>query len=98
MDALSDSTTVKRTETSLATTIDGEAVVLERDSGIYFGLNEVATYVWESLSEPRSFGELRETVLSEYDVSWERCDRDLEEIISEFDDRGLVELEERSRE
>jgi hypothetical protein len=83
---------VEKTESSLATTIDGEAVVLETESGVYFGLNEVATYIWERLDEPRSVAALREAILSEYDVTPERCARDLQRILTEFSDRGLVEL------
>lgn len=95
MDVLSNSTTIKKSDASLATTIDGEAVILETESGVYFGLNEVATYIWELLDEPRDLEELCEAVLSEYDVSRERCERDLQEVLRDLEGRGLVEFEDR---
>lgn len=87
------STTIVPRDSALATTIDGEAVVLETESGTYYGLNEVATFVWDELDEPRSIESLRDAILEEYEVDPEQCERDLQEVVDKMASNGLVDVE-----
>lgn len=94
MSTLSPSTRIEPRESALATTIDGEAVVLETESGTYFGLNEVATFCWEELDEPRTLEALCDAVVEEFDVDRETCEADVEALVEDLAERGLVDLEE----
>ena len=91
-DGLSPTDTVASSETALSTTLDGEAVILETESGTYYGLNEVATHVWERLDEQQTIADLRDSVLAEYDVEQERVEHDLEAVLADMAENGLVEI------
>lgn len=94
MQNVTESATVVATDNALATTIDGEAVILETESGTYFGLNEVATYIWDHIQDEQTVTELRDSILDQYDVTPERCNRDLEETLQTMETKGLVAVEE----
>ena len=88
------STTAVADENALSTTIDGETVILQQEAGEYYGLNEVATFIWELLEEPRMVSEICEAVTREYDVTYERCEVDVTMILTELAEKELVTLSE----
>lgn len=67
-----------------------ELVALDPEGGKCFGFNNVATSVWRELEHPKSFDELREVLLDEYDVDPEECTRELRELLDDLSARGLV--------
>ena len=89
---LTQSTTVVAVENALSTTIDGETVILHRDVGKYYGLNEVGTFIWELLQEPRSVEELCQEVLDAYDIERERCRNDIEALLVDLGEEDLVQV------
>lgn len=72
--------------------LEGEAVILHLQEGVYYGLNEVASKVWKLVQEPRSIMEIRDALLADYDVEADDCTRDLLELLKRFRDWKLVEL------
>jgi hypothetical protein len=76
----------------LSCDLAGEAVILDLNSGVYFGLNEVGARVWNLVQEPRSVREIRETILREYDVEPGRWEVDLQALLRELAEAGLVEV------
>jgi hypothetical protein len=44
------------------------------------------------LQQPRSVGELRDTLLSEYDVEARRCEQDLLALLETMHNEGLIEI------
>jgi hypothetical protein len=90
----SDATEVSATESALATTLDGEAVILETESGSYYGLNEVATLIWDELDDGATIHDLETEILAEYDVSEAQCRADLEGVLEDLADKGLVTFSE----
>jgi hypothetical protein len=69
-----------------------ELVALDPNAGECFGFNRVATSVWRELSEPRSFGQLRDALIEEYEVDSEQCARDLVELLKDLSEKGLVTI------
>jgi len=89
---MSDGATYRATSRQVSSTVDGEAVILHMDEGIYFGLNEVGTHVWGLLREgPRSLAELCDAVTEEFEVEPERAEADLVALLSELEQQGLAE-------
>lgn len=86
------STTVVAADNALSTAIDGETVILQQEAGEYYGLNEVATFIWELLEEPRTVDEICEAVTAEYDVTYERCEADVTMMLTELAEKELVTL------
>lgn len=72
--------------------LEGEAVLLEPEGGVYFGLDPVGTRVWALLQEPRPLGEIHALLLGEYDVEPDRLWRDLVTLAGELRQAGLVTL------
>jgi len=74
----------------LINVIDGEAVLLNLKSECYFGLDEVGVRMWQALTELDSTKAAYETLLAEYDVEPQKLQHDLEELIQQLVERGLV--------
>ena len=47
--------------------------------------------VWRKLAEPKSFDELRDSLVADYDVSSEQCSTELKALLDEMKAQGLVE-------
>ena len=72
--------------------LDGEAVILNLKSGKYCGLSEVGAHIWQLLQEPTSVKEIRDTLLKEYEVEQDRCERELLALLQDLADNGLIEV------
>jgi len=70
--------------------LGGEAAILNLDTGAYYGLDPVGARIWSFLSTPHTVSELRDTILSEYDVDAARCEADLVALLDSLAAAGLV--------
>jgi hypothetical protein len=68
-----------------------ELVALDPDGGNCFGFNGVATTVWRSLSEPKSFEQLRDELLNEYEVDRDQCSGELQGLLDDMIAKRLIE-------
>jgi hypothetical protein len=48
--------------------VGDETVLLDLESGVYFGLDGVGKRIWESIGEGLSLGETAAVIVSEYEV------------------------------
>lgn len=67
-----------------------EIVALDPAGGHCFGFNSVAASVWRQLSQPRSFAELKTSLLDEFDVSDAECEADLAKLLEQLATDGLI--------
>lgn len=72
--------------------LDGEAVILNMKSGIYCGLNEVGARIWQLIQEPTIAKGVLDTLIEEYDVEPDRCEREVLALLQEMSDNGLIEV------
>lgn len=79
-----------RSRNALGEVVDGELVLLNLDSGEYFGLNRTGTRIWELLGETTDLDEVHRALLGQFAVDPEVLRRDLEELIAELEQAGLV--------
>ena len=70
--------------------LDGEAVLLNLASGIYFGLDAVGTRVWQLIEQHGRLDTVLERMCEEYDAPADVLQRDLLRIASELAQKGLV--------
>jgi hypothetical protein len=70
----------------------GEAAILNIKSGVYYGLDPVGARVWSLLEDPRTVDDIRSTIVDEYDVEPERCERDLIVLLEKLLAEGLIEV------
>jgi hypothetical protein len=83
---------VVATAHQLVEPVAGGAVLLHLTSGIYYSLDDVGARIRTLVEEPCSPGRIAETILSEYNVAPERCQRDVLAFLHQLADNGLVEL------
>ena len=90
--ALSPQSTVRICEDILFNNLQGEVVILNPKSGIYFGLDPVGSRAWQLIQEQGRLGPVRDAMLKEYEVSAERLWEDLQKLVTRLADNGLVEV------
>lgn len=69
---------------------DNEVALLDGASENYFGLNEVATYIWSRLDAPQSVSGLCKAVLAAYEVEPAECEREVRACLAEMTARELI--------
>jgi hypothetical protein len=69
-----------------------ESAILNLKNSVYYGMDPVGTRVWNLLKQPRSVEEIRNTLLSEYEVGAELCERDLLVLLEKMRSEGLIEV------
>lgn len=75
----------------VSTVVDGEVTILDPRSGVYFGLEEVGASVWRALeAAPIGVDGLVAVVTREFEVDDATCRPDIETLLRELSDRGLV--------
>ena len=72
--------------------LEGEAVILNLESGVYFGLNGVGTRIWALIQEHGSLRKVLEAMQQEYEVAPQELESDLLQLIEQLQTRGLVIL------
>ena len=74
----------------VARRVGEETVILDLQSGTYFGLDPVGARAWELIAEGRSLGAVRAAMLEEYDVDAPRLERDIRKLVEDLRAHGLV--------
>ena len=83
--------TYRRAVDLLEADIDDELVALEPTKGACFGFNSVAKDVWRKLERPQSFEELKNELLSEYEVTADQCSEELRGLLDSMSWAQLIE-------
>ena len=84
-------TQYKASSNHLYSEIDDEAVILDLNSGVYYGLNDVGVDIWRWLQEAQSKEQILSLLLDEYEVSRQQAEEDVEAIFTQFLETGLIE-------
>lgn len=89
---ISKNSTVSAAKDQVSCDLAGEAVILNMNSGIYYGLNAVGARVWGLIQEPTTVSSVLDTLLAEYDVELVRCESDLFVLLDDLATRELIEI------
>ena len=79
-------------ETVLFRELDGESVLLNLNTESYLGLDDVGTRMWALFTTEPSIQAACDKLLAEYDVTPEALHHDVEVLLSQMLEHGLVEL------
>jgi hypothetical protein len=90
MEPLSLKDTVRISGDVVFREIDGEGVLLNLGTGIYFGLNDVGTRIWNLLQQDGSLRKVFHSLQKQYDVTPDRLEQDLLQLVSQMLEKGLV--------
>jgi Coenzyme PQQ synthesis protein D (PqqD) len=80
------------TRDQVSAPLGGEAAILQLKDGVYYSLDPVGARIWALLQEPRRVGDLKETLVREFDVSAEQCETDLFELLEKLSGANLIQV------
>jgi hypothetical protein len=70
--------------------LDGEAVLLDLQTGAYFGLNKVGAHIWQMYGEGQSVQQAIESVCQRFEVEAARAEQDARALTEKLVERGLL--------
>ncbi len=86
-------TRLVRTKKILASPIDDELVMFDSDAGKYYGMNTVASVIWNNLEESKTIEEMCDILTGKFDISKEKCLEELIGFLPDLEKRGLIQFE-----
>ena len=76
----------------LSARLGPESVVLGVTKGVYYGLDEVGAHVWDLIQTPAVVADVRDAIVSDFDVDAGTCERDLVAFLLELDSNGMIDV------
>jgi hypothetical protein len=95
-ETIAPTSTLIANKRSAACDLDGEMVILNLDSGMYFGLNPVGATIWNHIQSERSFEEVIAHLLHEYKVDRARCEAEVTLLLQKMNSQGLIDIHNRA--
>jgi hypothetical protein len=83
---------LQRNPDQMFSVIDDEVVMLDIREEEYLNLTSQASYIWQVLENPFSFGELTDHLCSTFQVEEEVCIRDSLEFIMELVQKNMIQI------
>jgi hypothetical protein len=84
--------TIRINPSTLHREIQGEGVLLQLDTGQYFGLDEMAERMWALMMEHGDLARVETKLLEEFDVEPDALAGDLDRFVNALIERQLVEV------
>lgn len=89
---ISENTIVVSVKNQISSDLGGEAVILNMNTGIYHGLNEVGAFVWNLIEQPQAVKDIQQTLLQEYETEASVCTNDLFVLLKDLQSAELIEV------
>lgn len=86
-------TTLQRNDEVIEADIDGDKVMMDIESGNYYGLDPVARRIWEILETPMTANQVAEQLIQEFDVSLDQCQTDIQPFIEDMVNNQLLKTD-----
>jgi hypothetical protein len=67
-----------------------EAVMMSVTAGRYYGLNAVASRIWELLETPKTIAQLCAQICEEFEVDIQTCEAEVLKFVQDLIDNGIV--------
>jgi len=74
----------------MARELDGDVVILDITSGRYFSINDVGALVWERLADDTDRDTLVEAVTETFDVDSATATADIDALLDQLTEAGLI--------
>lgn len=72
--------------------LQGESVILDLQSGKYYGLDEVGTRLWHLLARYGQLGPVYQSLLEEYDVAADQLQADILQLVDTLAGYELLQV------
>ena len=70
--------------------IGEEVVMLDMESGFYFGLNSVASVIWGLLANEIGFEELIDQLMAQFEVERSLCETDTKDLLDQMLEKNII--------
>ncbi len=71
--------------------VDGEAVILDVDTAVYYSLGGVGLRIWELVGKKVSPAKIIKTLAEEYEADPKRIARDVEALLKKLKKEAMIE-------
>jgi len=77
MSNLTTDAVISHGEDQVFTIVEGEAVLMRIENGMYYKLDDIGTRIWSLIETPISLGALCDQLVNEYNVERDACEKDV---------------------
>lgn len=83
---------ISRTASVMFTQVDRDKVMMDMEQESYFGLNVVASVIWDLLEEPATPAKLCTALLERFEVDQETCQRETLAVLERMNRLGIIKV------
>lgn len=91
--AIDRSTRIRRNPDLLTAEVDGEVVMMSVEQGVYYGLDDIGSDVWNRLAEPVTVASLLTGLQARYDGDAAIIERDVMVLLADMAAKDLIRIE-----
>ncbi|MFT5083440.1 MAG: hypothetical protein ACI9Y1_001483 [Lentisphaeria bacterium] len=84
------SSTVRRNENIVDAVIDGETVMMSIENGQYYGLDNIASRIWQLVEKPIKINDICQSLQEEYNVNQTLCQSDVIAFLDNLKESDVV--------
>jgi len=82
---------VSKNDNFVETEADGEVILMHLDDGSFFSLSSTGKRIWELLEDPQSIASICNQLCSEFDVPEDQCLTETMTLLSQLQERNLID-------
>ncbi len=79
-------------ERAVGEVIDGEAIIINLVTGVYYSMQGIGGEIWSMICERRSARSMVEEIVARYDADAEQVQRDLDDVLAQLAAEELVRI------
>lgn len=92
MASLNQQLFILRNRQHVHSAIDGEVIIMNVDLGEYYGMDKIASDIWQRIEQPVTVGDLVKHYHATYSGDTEEIENDIYEFLQDMTDKGLITL------
>lgn len=85
-------TLLKKSNDLIEANLGESLALMSIESGKYFGMNQVAKYIWKEMDEEISFDDLISRLINLFDIDSETCASNCREFLNQLYQKNMVNL------
>lgn len=91
-DQIGEQTTIRRSNSLLVAGVRDETVMMDTESGHYYGLDDIGSEIWRRLETPSTFGALVDSLAADYDADRAAIAADVRALLSQMAMHDVVSI------
>ena len=88
-----EETLITRSDEVMTASVHDEIVMMDIESGHYYGLDDIGSEIWERLEARRTFGDLIDSLVVDYDAERAVIADDVRKLLMAMAEHGVVSFD-----